>query len=596
MIISCLKEIYDDIQRRIKDNEINGVRYGKLLYNGGIEAIEAAEIKVGDIIKVNEGQRIPADMVLLYTTEKNGILFIKTDQLDGETDWKMRKSVDHSQREYANGVSLVNLKAHVIAELPRKDIYKFEGTFHFEYGLELNSVGLDLSNTLWADTVITSGFALALVIYTGIDTKSQLNARAPRSKVGRVDKELSRMSFILFLMLLAMATILVLSNGLKGRWQVLFMKFVLLLSSIIPISLRVNLDLAKMWYSYNISHDTSIPGTIARNMMIPEDLGRVEMILSDKTGTLTQNDMEFKAFFVGNGKYAKADSFNEILEFVRRSAAQASGPMADIENMRVNKKRNRGEQIKDLILSMAICHNVTPLQKDNMKTYQAASPDEVALVRFASELGYELTYRDQLSMHIATPNGDIDEYTILRDFPFSSETKKMGIIVQQKKDGKIVYFLKGAEQALEPSLTSDEAYNMKEGAEDLSLEGLRTLSFAEKYLTEEEYEQWNRDYEVAAAALHKREEEKARVRKVLEEKMTYLGVSGVEDKLQENIARTLEGLKQAGIKVWMLTGDKVETASCVGISSGLKSRSEKYEYMKNIADDKYIIENTLKVS
>eukprot|EP00826_Nyctotherus_ovalis_P009792 TRINITY_DN12590_c0_g1_i8.p1 TRINITY_DN12590_c0_g1~~TRINITY_DN12590_c0_g1_i8.p1 ORF type:complete len:410 (+),score=114.36 TRINITY_DN12590_c0_g1_i8:191-1420(+) len=403
------------------------------------------------------------------------------------------------------------------------------------------------------------------------------------------------MSFVLFLMLILMAAVLVLVNGLKGRWQILFMRFVLLLSSIIPISLRVNLDLAKMWYSYNISHDKSIPDTVARNMMIPEDLGRVEMILSDKTGTLTQNDMEFKAFFVGSHKYAKSDSLNEILEFVRNSAAKASGPMTDTENSRPGKRRHRGDQMKDIVLSMALCHNVTPVQKDSVKTYQAASPDEVALVRFASELGYELVYRDQHVIQVMTPSGDVDEYAILKDFPFSSESKKMGIIVQQKKDGRIIYFLKGAEQALEPSLTGAEANDMKEGAEDLSLEGLRTLSFAEKQLTQEEFEQWDADYKAAAAVLHNREEEKNRVRKALEDKMTYLGVTGVEDKLQENIARTLEGLKQAGMKVWMLTGDKVETASCVGISSGIKSRSERYVHMKDVADDKYIIENELKV-
>jgi len=603
LTITMVKEAYDDIKRYMRDTEINNEKYEKLISDNTLRTITSAEIKVGDIIQVREGQRVPADLALLYTTGKNGMIFIKTDQLDGETDWKLRRSIEKTQLAFENN-ELTKLRCFINAEPPHKDIYKFHGTFYSEDEMLGPPIGLDLTNTLWADTIVTSGFALGLVIYTGLDTKARQNARSPRSKVSRVDQEISWMSFILFIVLLCLALVLVLSNGIKGQWYLLFMRYVLLLSSIIPISLRVNLDLAKTWYSLGINNDKAIPDTVARNMMIPEDLGRIEMLLSDKTGTLTQNDMEFKAFFVDNSKYVKKEVYVELKENMINITNKDSSPFSDfgkensndIDNSVKNLRRNRLEQTKDLILAMAICHNVTPVeQKDGGRTYQAASPDEVALVKFAEEIGFKLIYRDQMLIKIESPCKQIDDYEILMNFPFTSESKRMGIFVKHLKTNKIIYFLKGAEQAIGITVNEDNGQKMKEAAEDLSLEGLRTLSFTEKLFTEQQYLQWKQQYDTACAAEENREEIKARTRVDMEKDMVYLGVTGVEDKLQDNVAKTLEGLKQAGIKIWMLTGDKIETASCIGISSGLKSRNEKYYYIRDIPEDKYIIENELKV-
>ncbi len=607
--VTLIKEAYDDIKRAIRDSEINNEKYGKLEGDGRVGEAASADIKVGDVIQVKEGQRVPADLVLLYTTGKTGTTFIKTDQLDGETDWKLRKSVPRTQAAYEAG-KLMTMNGCVTAEMPHKDIYKFQGTFYSTEGFgEPVPLGLDLSHTLWADTVLTCGFALGLVIYTGTHTKAQMNARSPRSKIGKIDNEISWISFVLFVVLLGLALAILAANGIRGEWYLLYTKYVLLLSSIIPISLRVNLDLAKAWYSYGISTDSSIPDTVARNTTIPEDLGRIEMLLSDKTGTLTQNEMEFKAFFVDNAKYEKKESQREIMESISSATHEDAAPMADYRKELGNARRSRRtrpEQIKDLTISMALCHNVTPVENAGKQEFQAASPDEIALVKYASELGYMLAYRDQAVIQVTTPvSRELDEYEILLDFPFTSESRKMGILLRHSKTQRIIYFLKGAEQAVGQAVSEDSAAKMREAAEDLSMEGLRTLSFAEKLVSSEEYQAWRAEYDTACAAERDRDARKAEVRGKLESGMEYLGVTGVEgivtsecnrgvDKLQENVAKTIEALKQAGIKVWMLTGDKIETACCIGISSGLKSRAEKYHIVREIHEDKYIIDNELK--
>ena len=293
LIVTFLKEFYDDFKRFLRDRELNKKKYKKLNRNGSFVDIESAEIKVGDIISVSAGERIPADLLLLHTDQKNGAVFIKTDQLDGETDWKLRKSVVMTQEEHASNPNLRRFKAKIVIEKPHKDIYAFKGRITSGKGSE----GLSLDNTLWANTSLTAGTILTLVIYTGKETRSQLNNRSARAKFGILDKEVDRLSLILFGLMVIIAAITLILSWQFNSWYIVVVRYIILYSSIIPISLRVNLDMAKLYYCFFIYKDKDMPDTIARNSNIPEELGRIQYLFSDKTGTLTQNLMIFRKLF-----------------------------------------------------------------------------------------------------------------------------------------------------------------------------------------------------------------------------------------------------------------------------------------------------------
>lgn len=298
LLVTMMKEAWDDFQRYRRDKDINEKAYELLTDTGEFIPILSERMAVGDIIKVKQNERIPADMILLYTTEEeNANVFIRTDQLDGETDWKLRKSINFTQEQYKENAQLKSLTtSFILAEPPTPLIYNFKGKFNREEDQESEfDERLTLENTLWANTVLaSSGFILGLVVYTGKETRSQMNSKSPSSKVGLLDLEVNYLAKVLFLLMVAMAATIVILNGFHASWYINFFRFILLLCSIIPISLRVNLDLAKIWYSYGIAKDDAIEGTIPRNSTIPEELGRIQYLLSDKTGTLTKNEMEFK--------------------------------------------------------------------------------------------------------------------------------------------------------------------------------------------------------------------------------------------------------------------------------------------------------------
>ncbi len=277
----------------------------KKIVQGGVIEIESSEIKVGDLIQIHSNERIPADLVLLHTTDKSGSIFLRTDQLDGETDWKLRIPVPVTQ-EISNEEKLLNDDLYLVIDPPSKQIYYFKGNFVQKIKKQEKKTPLTLEQTMWANTVLASGTAIGVVVYTGKDTRFQRNSSTPQTKFGAIDLEINAFSKILLILMFFFSAFIEACNGFPGPLSVNIVnmfRFLLLLSSIIPISLRLNLDFAKIFYSYRISNDSVIEGTIARNTTIPEELGRIQYLFSDKTGTLTQNEMIFKQICMEFGTY-----------------------------------------------------------------------------------------------------------------------------------------------------------------------------------------------------------------------------------------------------------------------------------------------------
>ncbi|KAI0354190.1 protein transporter [Trametes cingulata] len=600
LTVTMGKEAYDDYKRNLRDREANSQKYLVLdptEYSAstpeGIphtRSVPSSALRVGDLVLLEKNQRVPADLVLLRTSDSSGTCFIRTDQLDGETDWKLRVAVPACQK-LSNDRELLTLDAEIYADAPIKDIHTFIGTFTInspppllEDDVPMVPVPtvepLTAENMLWANTVLAAGSAIGFVIYTGSETRAVMNTSHPETKVGLLDLEINRLAKILCAVTFALSFVLVALNGFRGPWYIYVFRFLILFSSIIPISLRVNLDMGKTVYAHQIMTDSEIPDTIVRTSTLPEELGRIEYLLSDKTGTLTQNEMEMKKLHMGTVSYGY-DSMDEVAH----QLAMAFGSSSDQGHGRQNSlqtgvqlatrgRRDMSSRVHDVVLSLALCHNVTPVYNDDgTVTYQASSPDEVAIVKWTESVGLRLTFRDRTRIELQTPTGARINFEVLDIFPFTSESKRMGIIVRDSQSGEITFLQKGADVVMAKIVQRNDW--LEEECANMAREGLRTLVMARRRLSEQAYAHFKEQHHQASIKLEGRNEAMASVvADLLERDLELLGLTGVEDKLQDEVKSTLELLRNAGIKIWMLTGDKIETATCIAISTKLVARNQ----------------------
>lgn len=221
-----------------------------------------------------------------------------------------------------------------------------------------------------------------------------MNTSKPQNKVGLLDKEINNLTKLLFTAVVVLSLVMVALKGFHGPWYRYLFRFILLFSYIIPISLRVNIDMAKTVYSWFIQHDKEIPSTLVRSSTMSEELGRISYMLSDKTGTLTQNEMIFKRLHLGTVSFG-IDSMDELVSHLLTSFRQQTPSKLQQQQSSI-MRRTIVTRIRDAIEALALCHNVTPVYEANMAevlnkpleeltdevsglkvTYQASSPDEV---------------------------------------------------------------------------------------------------------------------------------------------------------------------------------------------------------------------------
>ena len=611
--VSMGKELYDDINRRIQDKKTNSAKITVIVPSADKSSIQltqkdASQLQIGDIIELKKDSRVPADIIVLKTFNEaeDNQAFIRTDQLDGETDWKLRKAPGVTQA--MNEIQFFTSDAFAEYEPPSKLIYNFQGVIQCKTEDGEKKEPLNLENTMWASTVVASKKVIGIVIYTGKETRAKMNSSSPKVKIGILDNEINRLNIYLFVITFIVAFIIASAKGFQNKFIFNFIKYIILFCAIIPISLRVNLDVSKTYFSVIINRDKDIPGTIARNSTIPEELGRISYVFSDKTGTLTKNEMIFKIIAMETEIFAE-DKFEDLKGIVLDECKDYDAPLLDLvksessgseniesstisisssQSTEVKKKkrihRHRSKLIRDTITAMCLCNNVTPVADDNdpnKMTYQASSPDEVALVKFAVTLNMRLVGRTDKEIKLTDAADNTEEFEVLANFPFSSDTKRMGIILKNKKHGHIIYYLKGAENVMMRFVKDEYVNYIAENAENLATKGLRTLVLSQKLIPQDYFDKWNKEYEEAKTSMEDRQQKIADVVSKLENNMDFLCVTGVEDLLQDDVATTIDNLRNAGMKVWMLTGDKVETATCISISAGLKAKTHKIYTIKN---------------
>lgn len=394
--------------------------------------------------------------------------------------------------------------------------------------------------------------------------------------------------------------------------------------NIVPISLYISIEFTRLVQAAYIWGDDDMKGnhrrTTARSWNLSDDLGQIEYIFSDKTGTLTQNAMIFRQcsiagkIYMGDEQTTDSEGSNGYRADKPTSSASSSEGESSTRNSptdaKVGEMSEDGPKVKlseqvlaqfhdsqieadlskrdseqargiyNFFMNLALCHTVLTSEEDGMIAYKAQSPDEAALVQAAADVGFIFLGRDKDVLRVQTPHDDdVVEFQLLNVLEFNSARKRMSVVLRKISEGPgqddLVLLTKGADNIIFERLAASSGelkQQTDKHLEDFANEGLRTLCLAWKPLDEEAYEDWERRYHDATTLIEHREEEIERVSDELERDLNLLGATAIEDRLQDGVPEAIADLKRAGIKIWVATGDKLETAIAIAKSCNLLSR------------------------
>ncbi|GAA6110536.1 probable phospholipid-transporting ATPase VD isoform X1 [Tachysurus ichikawai] len=716
-----------------------------------------ADVCVGDVVQLCCNEIIPADMVLLHSSDPNGVCHIETANLDGETNLKQRQVVRDLPQQGME-FTLENFSSRIECENPNDDLRRFRG--YMEHPDKIR-VGLHNENLLLRScTVRNTETVIGIVVYAGHETKAMQNNSGPRYKRSKLERKLNIdiiWSVVLLLLMCLISavghgvwlsglkdSIFIISDGthpaLAGFYM--FWTMIIVLQVLIPISLYVSIEIVKLGQVYFIQNDLDLydarldTGIQCRALNITEDLGQIQYLFSDKTGTLTENRMLFRRCTVAGKEYPHNEHAQAMEQYEEQVAGHPDRTLTLCSSSRKSLSCNRSSvsintltaatdthsphstlnhhvagafssamecavipdvelheklralsfprcssikydaselsHILDFFLALAVCNTVvvsspsqprhvvktpvarTPLRSlEEMKTllqklslprfslsptessdsppghtrrffslgrhntppltpantpspspaitpqqqhhsevseqicdeddkeednddkeeeeellYEAESPDEAALVQAARAYGCTLLGRSPEQLLVALPGTGPLTVPLLHLLPFHSARKRMSVVVRHPLTNQVVVYTKGADNIImELAGTSDHGDCSREimkrtqrHLDDYAREGLRTLCVAKRVLQEVEYKAWLTEHAFAETSIENREELLLESAQRLETNLTLLGATGIVDRLQEDVPETIEALQRAGIKVWVLTGDKQETA------------------------------------
>ncbi|KAM4709754.1 LOW QUALITY PROTEIN: phospholipid-transporting ATPase IK-like [Discoglossus pictus] len=590
LLVRALRDLMDDIAHRRSDKLINN-KPCRILTGQRLQMKKWKHILVGDIVCLQKDEFVPADMLLLNSTEPNSLCYVETAGIDGETNLKFRQSLTVTHSTLNTEHALAEFDGLVTCEAPNVRLHKFVGTLDWKgKTYPLNNENILLRGCRIRNTQHCYG----LVIYAGFDTKIMKNSGKARLKKTMLDSVINKMVVSIAVMLIFVSLFLAVGAGvwdalylqkhyyIPGYPQIsasvfgfgIFWSYITTLHTLVPFSLYIMLDVIHAIHNSFINNDLEIyhAETDTPAQAKSTGLSDPEYVFTDKTGTLTQNVMTFKKCCIGHkmfGIHSGTEEDHQKVKFDWNTYADSRFQFYD-QSLVNEVCKNEDPLIREFFRMIALCHTVMVDEKPGNLVYQAASPDEEALVTAARNFGYVFLSRTQETITISEL-GVQKTYSILALLDFSSVRKRMSILVREP-EGKIKLYTKGADSVILERIHSNCKPDFLMAALDgFGEETLRTLCLAYKEVKESYYEQWKLRHQEASISLQSREEHLEDVYEEIETGLQLLGATAIEDKLQDGVPETIKLLRDGNIKVWMLTGDKQETAVNIAYSCNLLS-------------------------
>eukprot|EP00127_Corallochytrium_limacisporum_P001629 Clim_evm3s71 gene=Clim_evmTU3s71 len=667
---TAIKDASEDIKRHRSDKEVNG-RKTKVLRTGEWVSMEWRSLHVGDVVKLHNGDIVPADMLLLGSTGPNGVAFLETANIDGETNLKQRHPVPLVNDALATDETaffkseLDNMM--IYCEPPNVKVYQFNGSVDYRGDVTV----VDGSNLLLRGCVLRNvDHCIGVVCYTGMHTKVVLNTTPPRPKRSKLEKTMNPHVLLMLTLLVVFCTVCAIGHKifLEEREPVeelpyfsfedgvtsddvsaliSFFTFVILFHGMVPISLYISMELIKIAQLYFMVYDQKMYDPVSdrwcqpRAFNLNEDLGQIEYIFSDKTGTLTENEMILRKLQIGHDVFnvdplyadggadplaAKRNAGKTLASKAEKKDSSEKGDDLDdaVKYPKVGSigiLEKKGLDYNDpasiahyMFLCIMLCSTVYPASTDDEEAdedgdtngdiveepaivkvsekpksikgkkgkkslvkkymYEGESPDEVALAERCYAYGYKLVERSSETA-VLEIHGEYFEYDLLDLIEFDSDRKRMSMFVRCP-GGEIKHLCKGADSIMLALLDDVEeqkelAPTANQNLSKFSREGFRTLVMAMRDVPADRYSEFSQEW--LQAGLESDPKRKAQALSIasakMEQSLRMLGITAVEDRLQDDVPETVLKMHEAGICVWMLTGDKLETGHNIARSANL---------------------------
>ena len=707
VLVSAIRAASEDYEKHKADAKRNGYKYEVLQKDGKFKHIRSGDLKVGNIIKIKMNDMIPADCLLLNSSHKKGHCFIDKSNLNGETKLEIMTAFK-PMRELLLNKALHDIKFTMNYEPPNKKFDSIVGNITLEN--DINAIPIDGKLLLMREEILrNTDYVIAVIVYTGDDTKIQVSnneGQKARVKVSYIMRKVS--SFLKVVMMVQVAICIsnatlskLFSKNEQNSWYmgeiefnsigqiaINFFTWFILLSQLVPISLIVSAEMVKFVNSRFINWDLNLyyqnidKPAKCNSSTIHEDLGLIDYVFSDKTGTLTQNKMEFRYALLSCGEWGSKET--EIAKSVKRRQAELdllsairtkkrsivnqseldkinelekkekankvkpkpwttlSAPLLADNNYsgnccennsclnfcwgnkpeeneyelgEINKNEFTEKERQQLLKSLwgldsdkktkemlgiylrhcALSNTVKPYFVDDVLKFQAESAEELAMVQFADSLGFRKRAQNPTVLQIQEYDENLikskiveESYSHVATFGFTSRRARVTIIYQNNSTKEIHIMTKGQDTVILPlikEIENNDELTMQ--LSSLAANGLRTLVAAYNIVNPSWWEQYSEKYmqviqmkETDDAIGHKSGKCNSskcihciqyNFFKEVEEtaNLKYLGCVGMEDQLQLLVPETIKDCLRAGIKVWMITGDKLETAKNIGLACNL---------------------------
>lgn len=592
VFIHLCRECIDDLYRHSHDEYINYKEY--FTWDGNkFSEKHCEDILVGDIIVLKDSDEVPADILLLSVGNEEHQCYVDGSDIIGEGGLKIKSPAKETQaiintvnfQQAVESLSFIDYDLHAVDS--NMAFKGFSGKFRM--ATSPTSTIVSIKNLILRGMkIVHTPWIIGVVVYTGIETKMWINNLKKSTKEPKLNQIIEKwlvFGLILILICSSINTIIFSIIGIpQYHWSNVFLSNLILYNNIIPISLFLVIESIRIFLNFLIRKKA--PTVFLNNSNLCSNLGMIEYIVTDKTGTLTENSLKVAMIIINDTMYiekdyeekGEMDQFSDNqLDDPSLSVPVYDGPISTFKALGEELVKEQGEyQIHHFFYCLSLCNLAVPENGE----FLSISLDDRIIAYCASTFGFRIDSRDENGCEMTVLDNEVSFYVVGTQ-AFASGNKRSRIVVKKRGSNEAFMYIKGRKNTVEYIFEDfqDNPYI------EQSISNFRSIYLGYKKLTKKEIEDFNFEYSNARSSLVNKEGSIESVFEKFEKNATFLGIIGIDDGVLDETKVAVKSLQAAGIKFWILSGDSEESTISSALSSGIFPNSPRVLNISNFISE-----------